>query len=181
MKTVLLLVLLLFSSACPARAEGGEKVEAAPEKVEATSETVKRWVAQWGDKWSERYHPDYQAEYPGGRSNRYHDAYLKEVFRKTDWPTNTNWKIINKTYSYEGDWFVVEWLFQAEDRKTGKLQREGTLAFGRIDDDQLIIWIEYFDGFVAHLQRAEALPLFGENDEPFPWPDDAATARHYRP
>lgn len=142
---------------------------------------VQKWIEQWGDKWWERYHPDYDAQYPGGRSNRYHDAFLADVFRRTGLPSNTNWKISNKQYTYVGDWFIVEWLFQAEDKATGKLQREGTLAFGCIQDDRLINWIEYFDGYVANLQRLGALPLFDEDAMPYPWPETSVTIRSYRP
>lgn len=172
MRTFLFFVLLAVSASTSSMAGSPSA---------ATPAMVQKWVEQWGDKWWERYHPEYRSEYPGGRSNRYHDAWLEEVFKKTGWPSNTNWRIFNKSYSYVDDWFIVEWLFQAEDKKTGKLQREGTLAFGRIEDDGLIVWIEYFDGFVAHLQRAGALPLFDEGAEPFPWPAPAATVRRYRP
>jgi len=144
-------------------------------------EAVRRWVEEWGEKWYERYHPDYDARYPGGRSNRYHDAYLEKIFRRFDLPANENWVISNRRYHYDGDWFIVEWLFQAEDKQTGRLQREGTLALGRIRDDRLIEFIEYFDGFVAHLQRLGALPLFDEDATPFPWPENDTLIRPYRP
>ena len=142
---------------------------------------VRQWVERWGDKMTERYHPDIQEQYPGGRSDRYHDAYVADVFREFGLPTNTNWRILNKHYAYDGEWFIVEWLFEAKDKKSGRLQREGTLAFGHIKDDRLIGWIEYFDGFVAHLQRAGALPLFRVDEMPFPWPDYDGTSRKYRP
>ncbi|NJO13307.1 MAG: DUF2165 domain-containing protein [Gammaproteobacteria bacterium] len=144
MSRVLMLVLAWIVTAPFASAQAAEP---------ATAAQVREWIGQWGDKWWERYHPDYDAQYPGGRSNRFHDAYLDQVFKRTGLPANTNWKISNKQYRYVGDWFIVEWLFQAEDKASGKLQREGTLAFGRIRDDRLITWIEYFDGYVAHLQR----------------------------
>jgi hypothetical protein len=172
--SVLVFALLIFGFACPAMAESNASSRATPE-------SVRKWIEKWGDKFDQRYHPSYQSQYPGGQSNRHHDAYLKNVFRKSEWPANINWKIFNKAYSYDEDWFIVEWLFQAEDKKTGKLQREGTLAFGRIENDQLIMWIEYFDGFVAPLQRAGALPLYAEDAEPFPWPAPTATTRKYRP
>ncbi|RME62887.1 MAG: hypothetical protein D6782_11350 [Alphaproteobacteria bacterium] len=154
---------------------------AAAASAKPTPSQVREWVATWGDQWYERYHPDYDAQYPGGRSNRYHDQWVAYVFKLTDGPSNTDWQILNKRYAYDGDWFVVEWLFQAQDKRTGKLQREGTLAFGRIADDRLITWIEYFDGFVAHMQRLGALPLFGPEEEPFPWPADTHAAMDYRP
>jgi hypothetical protein len=92
-----------------------------------------------------------------------------------------NWREINKHYAFDGDWFAAEYLFQAEDKKTGQLQREGTLFFGRVKDDRLIVAIEYFDRLVKGLQHAAALPPFREDEMPFPWPDYDGVTRKYRP
>lgn len=96
-------------------------------------------------------------------------------------PTNTNWREINKHYAFDGDWFAVEYLFQAEDKKTSQLQREGTLFFGRVKDDRLIVAIEYFDRLVKGFQHVGALPPFREDEMPFPWPDYDGLTRKYRP
>lgn len=102
------------------------------------------------------------------RDHKIAPLYVADVSREFGLPTNEKWRILNKHYAFDGQWFIVEWPFEAQDKKTGRMQREGTLAFGRIQDDQLIEWIEYFDGFVAHLQLAGALPLFGKDEMPFP-------------
>ncbi len=115
------------------------------------------------------------------RDHKIAPSYVADVSREFGLPTNEKWRILNKHYAFDGQWFIVTWLFEAQDKKTGRMQREGTLAFGRIQDDQLIEWIEYFDGFVAHLQRAGALPFFGKDEMPFPWPDYDGTSRKYRP
>jgi hypothetical protein len=148
----------------------------------SSQESVTRqWVERWGDKMNERYHPDIQEAYPGGRSDRYQDAYVEKFLREFGLPTNTNWKEINKHYAFDGDWFIVEYLFQAEDKKTGQLQREGTLFFGCVKDDRLIVSIEYFDRVVKALQHTGTVPPFRENEVPFPWPDYDGLTRKYRP
>jgi hypothetical protein len=142
---------------------------------------TRQWVERWGDKMTERYHPDIQEAYPGGRSDRYQDAYVDRFLREFGLPPNTNWKEINKHYGFDGDWFIIEYLFQAEDKKTGQVQREGTLFFGRVKDDRLIVAIEYFDRLVKEFQHAGALPPFREDEMPFPWPDYDGMTRKYRP
>jgi hypothetical protein len=142
---------------------------------------TQQWVDHWGDKIEERLHPDIQGAFPGGRSDRYQNAYIARVLPELGLPTNFNWREINKHYAFDGDWFIVEYLFQAEDKKTGRLQREGTLAFGRVKDDRLIVSIEYFDRFVKGLEHVEALPPFRADEMPFPWPDYDGLTRKYRP
>jgi hypothetical protein len=169
-----LLCLTSDSGAAGALAEAG--AGNSPQEI-----PTRQWVEQWGDKMTERYHPDIQEAYPGGRSDRYQDAYVDRFLREFGLPPNTNWKEINKHYAFDGDWFIVEYLFQAEDKKTGQLQREGTLFFGRIKDDRLIVAIEYFDRLVKQFQHAGALPPFREDEMPFPWPDYDGMTRKYRP
>ena len=173
---------LLAALACLTNGSGAA---GAPTEAGAANSSAKNlareWVERWGDKMTERYHPDIQAAYPGGRSDRYHDAYVDRFLREFGLPRNTNWKEINKHYAFDGDWFIVEYLFQAEDKKTGQLQREGTLFFGRVKDDRLIVAIEYFDRLVKSFQHAGALPPFREDETPFPWPDYDGLTRKYRP
>lgn len=173
---------LLAALACLTSDSGaaGAPAEAGTGNSPAESLT-RQWVERWGDKMTERYHPDIQEAYPGGRSDRYQDAYVDRFLREFGLPPNTNWKEINKHYAFDGDWFIVEYLFQAEDKKTGQLQREGTLFFGRVKDDRLIVGIEYFDRLVKQFQHAGALPPFLEDEMPFPWPDYDGLTRKYRP
>lgn len=142
---------------------------------------VKQWVAMWGEKWWERYHKDYEALYPGGRSNRYHDLYVAEAVKRIPGAAIGDWEITHKQYLYDGDWFAVEWLYQSTQTATGHVQRESTLAFGNIQDDKLILWVEYFDDMVGQYQWLGAMPLFGKDEKPFPWPEKSPLKRKYRP
>jgi hypothetical protein len=174
--TVLAALLCLSSDSGAAGALVDASAGNSPQEI-----LTRPWVERWGDKLTERYHPDIQEAYPGGRSDRYHDAYVDRFLREFGLPPNTNWKELNKHYAFDGDWFIVEYLFQAEDKKTGQLQREGTLFFGRVKDDRLIVAIEYFDRLVKAFQHVGALPPFREDEMPFPWPDYDGMTRKYRP
>lgn len=152
----------------------------ADEKV--PSETlVQRWLDEWGEKWWERFHSDLDARYPGGRSNIFHDMYIAESMKNFPLNRNSDWNVSNRHYILDGDWFAVEWLYEATNATTGKVQRESTVAFGRIVDNQLMVWIEYFDDMVGHYQRIGAMRLFHENEHPFPWPARTVLTRQYRP
>ncbi len=139
------------------------------------------WVANWGDKWWERYHPDYDARYPGGRSNRYHDLYIAEAMKRLADTSTSDWNIFNKHYFYDDNWFIVEWLYESTQTSTGLVQRESTLAFGEIVDDRLRIWVEYFDDMVGAYQWIGAMPLYGDDELPYPWPASSPLKRAYRP
>jgi hypothetical protein len=173
---------LLAAVVCLRSDSGAAGAPGEPRAGDSPPESLTRqWVERWGERMNERFHPDIQEAYPGGRSDHYHDAYVDHFLREFGLPTNTNWKEINKHYAFDRDWFMVEYLFQAEDKKTGQLQREGTLFFGRVRDDQLSVAIEYFDRLVKQFQHAGALPPFREDEMPFPWPDYAGMSRKYRP
>ena len=100
--------------------------------------------------------------------------------RLTDTATS-DWKITNKHYMYDGDWYAVEWLYQSTQTSTGLVQRESALSFGKVQDGQLIVWIEYFDDMVGHYQWIGAMPLFEKDEAPFPWPAKSPLKRKYRP
>lgn len=165
------------------QAESADKARnAAPALTEAEREAaVRRWVERWGGKWWERYHPEYVAEYPGGRSNIYHDQYIQKAMKRLEETATGDWKITGKSYLYDGDWFAVEWFFESTQTATGRVQKESTLAFGRIEDDRLIEWIEYFDDMVGWYQMIGAMRLPAEGEPVFPWPADTALSREYRP
>ena len=159
-----------------------------PQPVQAAdlSETqqeakTRQWVEEWGDKWWERYHDDYDAQYPGGRSNRYHDLYIAESMKRLAETSTSNWKISNQQYMFDGEWFAVEWFYESTHNSTGKVQRESTIAFGKIEDDHLRVWVEYFDDMVGHYQYIGAMRLPAEEETPFPWPENTALTRKYRP
>jgi len=143
---------------------------------------AREWVAVWGDKWMKNFHKDIDLQMPGGRSNYYHDQYIKEAMNRSAGTGWVGWTMTNKSYTYEGDWFAVEWFYQATQGSTGVVQVESTVAFGRIQDDRLIVWIEYFDDMVGHYQNISAMSLYDkDNEEPFPWPEKVALKRSYRP
>ena len=142
---------------------------------------AENWVKTWGEKWWERYHPNVDAQYPGGRSNLNHDLYIEEALKEnpSGWE---DWKVSNQDWLFEGKWFAVEWFYEATQTETGKRQIESTLAFGKIEEDHLIIWIEYFDDMVGRYQSMGAMKLFDkEKDIPFPWPKETGLKRRYRP
>ena len=142
---------------------------------------AEKWVNEWGEKWWERYHKDLDSRYPGGRSDQSHDLFVQEVLKKnpSGWE---DWKVSHQDWLFDGNWFSVEWFYEATHIKTGKKQIESTLAFGKIEDDHLIIWIEYFDDMVGRYQSIGAMKLFDKDeDTPFPWPDETKLKRKYRP
>jgi len=143
---------------------------------------AKNWVAKWGDKWWERYHRDIDAQYPGGRSNRFHDQYIQDALKRLSDDAWTDYEITNKDYLYDGEWFAVEWFYQSRQPSTGAVQVESTIAFGRIEDDSLRVWIEYFDDMVGNYQKIGAMKLFDKDEEaPYPWPEGTVLKRKYRP
>ena len=146
------------------------------------SDVAEKWIAEWGEKWYERYHPDVDAQYPGGRSNLYHDQYVQDALRNLKDQAWVDWQITNRHYFYDKDWFIVEWFYQSTQESTGITQVESTLAFGRIEDDRLITWIEYFDDRVGEYQAINAMRRFDKEKEvPFPWPENTALRKKYRP
>ena len=142
---------------------------------------AEKWVNQWGEKWWQRYHSDIDSQYPGGRSNRNHDLYIQKALK--DNPSGwEDWKVSNQDWLFDGKWFAVEWFYQATQASTGNVQIESTLAFGKIEDDHLIVWIEYFDDMVGRYQSIGAMKLFDKKkDIPFPWPKETRLKRKYRP
>ena len=142
---------------------------------------AKDWAAQWGEKWYERYHDEVDAQYPGGRSNKYHDLYIQEALKDVEDPW-VDWQITNRDYLFDGEWFAVEWFYQSTQQSTGIKQVESTVAFGKIEDDRLRIWIEYFDDMVGQYQTLGVMKHFDkETETPYPWPKDTAIKRKYRP
>ena len=149
---------------------------------EAFQNIAKDWVAIWGEKWYERYHDDVDAQYPGGRSNLFHDMYVQEALKNRKEHAWIDWKITNRQYLFDHDWFAAEWFYQSTQESTGIVQVESTLAFGRIEDDSLISWIEYFDDKVGEYQSIGVMRQFDkENELPFPWPANTQLQKKYRP
>ncbi len=155
----------------------------AQHETEGTSANIaETWVATWGDKWYERYHENVDAQYPGGRSNLFHDQYIQEALRNMKDEAWIDWKITNRHYLFDNEWFAAEWFYQSTQESTGIVQRESTLAFGKIVDDHLIYWIEYFDDKVGEYQMINAMKLFNmEKELPFPWPENTVLRKKYRP
>jgi len=142
--------------------------------------TAAEWVPLYGEEWWHHYHPAYEGWFPGGRSNFYHD---KWIFGKVaiKHALTDNWLIFNRNYSFDGQWFAVEWSYRATDKTDGFKQWESTMGFGRIKDGKLILWCEYFDDSVGHLQKLGLMPIY-EADEPHaPWPAKAILHMPYRP
>ena len=143
---------------------------------------AEKWVEIWAEKWYERYHKEVDAQYPGGRSNLFHDQYIQEALKNLKDKAWVDWKISNRYYLFDDEWFAAEWFYESTQQATGIKQIESTLAFGRIEDDHLISWIEYFDDKVGEYQMINAMKLFDKDKEvPFPWPENTALKKKYRP
>ena len=54
--------------------------------------------------------------------------------RETQRITTKDWKLFNRHYLFDGDWYAVEWFYSATTIKTGGKQVESTLAFGHVQD-----------------------------------------------
>lgn len=147
----------------------------------AQNDIAKKWTAEWGEKWYERYHDEVDSQYPGGRSNKFHDLYIQEALKNNDDPW-VDWQITNRHYLFDGDWFAAEWFYQSTQQSTGITQVESTVAFGKIEDDHLRVWIEYFDDMVGRYQVLGVMGPFDKSKEkPYPWPENAPIKRKYRP
>ena len=140
---------------------------------------AREFVARFGPTWFEHLHDDIQSAYPFGRSNKANDAKIAKVFDVNT--VSRDVALTDEHYLYDGDQYAVQWFYHATFVQTGAKQVECTLAFGRVQDGQLIEWREYFDDAVGELQAAGALPLYAPGEEPFPWPRQAQIRRPYRP
>jgi hypothetical protein len=141
--------------------------------------TAAQWVPLYGEKWWEHYHPAYEGWYPGGRANLYHDTWLAKVAIKH--ALTDNWLIFDRDYAYDGQFFAVEWSYRATDKSDGFKQWESTLGFGRIHEGKIILWCEYFDDSVGHLQKLGLMPLYEADEAHAPWPAKAILRLPYRP
>jgi hypothetical protein len=143
--------------------------------------TAARLVPLYGEEWWNHYHPDYESWYPGGRSNRFHDAWIATVLKKH--AVTKDWEILNRDYSYDGQWFAVEWHYRATYLDDGFREWETTVGFGRIQDGKIILWVEYFDDAVGGLQKLGLMPLCEPNEPVAPWPAKATALVRmpYRP
>lgn len=153
--------------------------ELSPKNEYNPAHTAAEWIPLFGEKWWDHYHPDYKAWYPGGRSDRYHDTWIAKVNRVH--LRTTDWRIFNRDYAYDGQWFAVEWFYRATDKADGFQQWESTLGFGRIEEGRIILWAEYFDNGVGELQRIGLLPLYEAAEPHAPWPARARISLPYRP
>ncbi|HRE80873.1 MAG TPA: hypothetical protein PLN52_07480 [Opitutaceae bacterium] len=137
------------------------------------------WIPLYGEAWWNYYHKDYEGFYPGGRSNLMHDAYLARVRKNT--ALTVDWQIFNRRYTYDGEYFAVEWFYRATNVADGFRQWEATLGIGRIKDGKMVLWTEYFDDSVGVLQQLGLMPFYDKDEAPFPWPEKAVLHLPYRP
>ena len=114
-----------------------------------------------------------------GRSSKKHDDEISQSLTLAQ--ASDHITLTNKRYLFDGDWYAVQWVYGATTTKTGRRQTESTLAFGRVKDGKLVVWEEYFDDLVGELQFADKLPLYGPDEEPYPWPAAAKLKHPYRP
>lgn len=140
---------------------------------------AKKFIDRVGDDSLKYFADSIEESYPFGRSNKARDEEISKAGGMET--TSTDWKLSNRHYLFDGDWYAVQWFYGATTIKTGKKQLECTLAFGKVQDGKLVVWAEYFDDLVGELQQEGKLPLYEPDEAPFPWPA-AATLKHpYRP
>jgi hypothetical protein len=140
---------------------------------------AKVFVDRVGDDLLNCFADSIDEAYPFGRSNKAHDD---EIAKAGGMQTTTNeWKLWNKHFFFDGDWFAVEWFYGATTIKTGGKQIESTLAFGKVKDGKIIIYNEFFDDTVGEMEQSGILPLYTEDEFPFPWPAGAKIKHPYRP
>lgn len=140
---------------------------------------AKKFIDRVGDDSLKYFADSIEESYPFGRSNKTRDEEIAKGGGMET--TTTDWKLSNRHYLFDGDWYAVQWFYSATTIKTGKKQLECTLAFGKVQDGKLVVWNEYFDDLVGELQQAGELPFYEPDEAPFPWPA-AATLKHpYRP
>jgi hypothetical protein len=137
------------------------------------------WIPLYGEQWWNYYHHVYVGLYPGGRSNLMHDRYLARVRKNT--ALTVDWQIFKRDYTYDGEWFAVEWFYRATHVSDGFRQWESTLGIGRLKEGKLVLWTEYFDDSVGELQRIGLLPFYRDDEPKFPWPEEAKLSLPYRP
>jgi len=152
--------------------------EADPPMTKITNDSAE-WIPLYGEKWYNHYHSDFEGFFPGGRSNLRHDRYLAKVMYGK--PRTNNWKIFDRQYIFDGEWYAVEWSYRATNLSNGFEQFESTLGIGHIKDGKCILWTEYFDDTVGELQEIGMMPLYGEKEPHFPWPEKAILSLPYRP
>ena len=144
-----------------------------------SNDVAQQFIARTGDDALKFFADSIEESYPFGRSNKAHDA---EIAKGGGMETiTTDWKVFNKHYLFDGDWFAVEWFYSATTVKTGGKQLESTLAFGKVQDGKLVVWDEYFDDVVGELEQDGKLPLYDLDEMPFPWPAKAVLKHPYRP
>ena len=152
--------------------------EAVPPMKKITNNSAE-WIPLYGEKWWNYYHADFEGFFPGGRSNILHDLYLAKVRRNT--ALTVDWQIFGRDYTFDGEWFAVEWFYRATNVADGFQQWESTLGVGRLKDGKMVLWTEYFDDSVGALQQLGLLPFYRKDEPKFPWPEGAKLSLPYRP
>ncbi|MEM7790273.1 MAG: hypothetical protein AAF546_02625 [Verrucomicrobiota bacterium] len=148
-------------------------------KASYTGSEASKWIPEYGEDWFNHFSDDYIGLFPGGRSNKYHDAYIGEAWY--DDPITKDWVIFDRKYIYEGQWFAVLWFYTATNTSNGFQQVESTIGMGKIEDGKMSVWIEYFDDSVGHMQELRIMPFFEEGGEGLPWPPNSTLKQEYRP
>jgi hypothetical protein len=153
--------------------------EATPKLAELGMNDSAKWIPVFGDNIWAQYHPDWQGWFPGGHSNRFHELYVKTKWDRH--PITDKWIVSNQDWVFNGEWFAVEWFYRASYTDDGFQQWESTLGIGRLKDNKLVSWTEYFDDSVGNLQHLRLMPVYDITEPVFPWPAKASLHLPYRP
>lgn len=138
------------------------------------------WIQHYGEDWFNHYAESFEIYFPGGKSNEYHEQYIKSALYSRV-PTK-DWTIFNRRYYTDGPYFACEWYYKATYKDDGFQQWESTLVIGKIKDGKLIWFSEWFDDSVGSLQRLHLLDFFENTEgEVHPWPNTKLMRADYRP
>ncbi|MGJ3242916.1 MAG: hypothetical protein ACFE0O_08185 [Opitutales bacterium] len=143
-----------------------------------TGDSAEAWIERYGEVWFDHFGDSYESWYPGGRSNEFHDQWIRKMLYED--PRTTDWTIFNQQYVFDGQWYAVEWFYQSTYTDTSFQQWESTFCLGKIEDGKLVVWYEFFDDF-GELQKLGLMPKFKKGEAIFPWPEDATLHLPYRP
>ena len=151
-------------------------VTAAPAATPPPESAAKAFIDRVGDKLLDYFSDDVVEAYPFGRSNKARD---EEIAKGGGMQTTTkDWRLYNKHFLFDGEWFAVEWFYSSVYIKSGARQVESTLAFGKVRDGKIAVYNEVLRRSSWRVAaRGEVAPVPGQRDA-FPvagWRHDQAS------
>ncbi len=157
--TFMLLLFTVYSSRI--NAEVSEKKVV----VGVVHDFLSAWESNDVKTFSSLLHKDVLFAYPGDRLTK---EQLIVMFKQYQTEKKEIKIYLWDHFVVEGDRFSTAYQFAATDRNTGKRQAVGTGVSGKIKDNKIILFKEYYDEEVATRQYTDKLPL--DEGVVAPWP-----------